>query len=167
MPLMAVVQIPVYATTMQRAIVLGGGGSRDQSPSDRAQLRPSLTQLLRSGHDMRTVQELWGHVGVTTTLVFLRVLDRGPEVRSPLDPARISRASLTRPRLRLTVLISISHAAINRRRQLCPQSSNEVLTGTYRCLVACLRWGYAALESLDKANDTAGCVLIEFADNSR
>ena len=43
------------------------------------------TQLLRGGSDIRTVQELLGHRDVSTTMVYLHVLDRGPGVRSPLD----------------------------------------------------------------------------------
>jgi integrase len=43
------------------------------------------TQLLRSGYDARTVQELMGHRDLSTTMRYLHVLDRGAGVRSPLD----------------------------------------------------------------------------------
>jgi integron integrase len=44
------------------------------------------TQLLEDGYDIRTVQELLDHSDVSTTMVYLHVLDRGPlGVRSPVD----------------------------------------------------------------------------------
>jgi len=44
------------------------------------------THLLESGYDIRTVQELLGHKDVKTTMVYTRVLNRGPAgVRSPVD----------------------------------------------------------------------------------
>ncbi|WP_454830495.1 tyrosine-type recombinase/integrase [Pseudoxanthomonas wuyuanensis] len=44
------------------------------------------TQLLQSGLDIRTVQELMGHKGVATTQFYTHVLNRGPgAVLSPLD----------------------------------------------------------------------------------
>jgi site-specific recombinase XerD len=43
------------------------------------------TQLLRNGYDVRTVQELMGHEDVSTTMIYLHVLDHGLGVRSPLD----------------------------------------------------------------------------------
>jgi len=44
------------------------------------------TQLLQNGYDIRTVQELFGHKDVKTTMIYTHVLQRGAgAVRSPLD----------------------------------------------------------------------------------
>jgi integrase len=42
--------------------------------------------LLEDGYDIRTVQELFGHEDVKTTMIYTRVLNRGGRrVRSPMD----------------------------------------------------------------------------------
>ena len=46
----------------------------------------SGTRLLKTGNNIRTVQELVGHKEVTTTMIDAHVLNRGPGgVKSPLD----------------------------------------------------------------------------------
>jgi integron integrase len=80
------VRFPVHATTVQRAIAAAAMASGINKRVTAHTFRHSFaTHLLRSGADIRTVQELLGHRDVTTTMGYLHVLARGVAVRSPLD----------------------------------------------------------------------------------
>ena len=44
------------------------------------------THLIETGYDIRTVPELLGHADVSTTMVYVHVLNKGGAgVKSPLD----------------------------------------------------------------------------------
>jgi len=48
--------------------------------------KSTMTYLLNAGYDIRTVQELFGHKDVKTTMIYTHMLKRGPAgVRSPVD----------------------------------------------------------------------------------
>ena len=77
----------MYDQTFQRAFkrAVEQAGIHEARPPHT--LRHSFaTALLRSGYDIRTVQDLLGHSDVSTTMIYTHVLKvGGAGVRSPLD----------------------------------------------------------------------------------
>jgi integron integrase len=77
----------IYQQTVRRAIKRAVALAKLTKPATTHSLRHSFaTQLLESGYDIRTVQELLGHTDVATTMVYLHVLNKGGRgVTSPMD----------------------------------------------------------------------------------
>jgi integron integrase len=77
----------IYQQTVQRAIKRAVSAAKLTKPATTHSFRHSFAiQLLESGYDIRTVQELLGHTDVTTTMIYLHVLNKGGRgVTSPMD----------------------------------------------------------------------------------
>jgi integron integrase len=85
----------IFPDTLQRAVKEAAKAAGIAKPVSCHTLRHSFaTHLLESGHDIRTVQELLGHVDVSTTMIYTHVLNKGGRgVKSPLDRLAQQRAA--------------------------------------------------------------------------
>jgi integron integrase len=77
----------LYHQTLSRAVKQAARAAGIAKPVSVHTLRHSFaTHLLQNGYDIRTVQELLGHVDVSTTMVYTHVMNKGARgVKSPLD----------------------------------------------------------------------------------
>lgn len=77
----------MYEQTLQRAIKKAATTAKLTKTVTTHTFRHSFAKhLLESGYDIRTVQELLGHSDVSTTMIYLHVLNRGGKgVVSPFD----------------------------------------------------------------------------------
>ncbi|WP_334188264.1 integron integrase [Noviherbaspirillum sp.] len=77
----------LYPQTIQRAVKRAVQAARLVKPaSTHTFLHSFATHLLEAGYDIRTVQDLLGHTDVSTTMIYLHVLNKGGRgIISPVD----------------------------------------------------------------------------------